>query len=322
MTIASGIENPGNHCFANASLQCLTHTPPLATYLLSGQHQNCPSKGSFCMMCELQYHIVDSFQNTGRVVSSHRILSQLKQICPSMTVGRQEDAHEFLVHVKSSLKQFSGESTLINQIFSGLLRSQVQCTRCFAKFDTYNEISDISLDISALPSVTCGLEMFVTPEFLDKDIYCCSICNENITARKCLTIEKAPIVLTLHLKLFSGCDGGKINKFIQYPLLLNLQPYMSFRKDPVLYSLYAVLVHEGFSCNSGHYNCYVKAPNGAWYLMNDSQVLASTEEHVLSQFAYMLFYLQQPSTSFKVRTAVAYCHNREREREGGREAEA
>lgn len=31
-------------------------------------------------------------------------------------------------------------------------------------------------------------------------------------------------------------------------------------------------MHSGFSCNSGHYYCYVRAPSGQWYCMNDSVV--------------------------------------------------
>lgn len=42
--------------------------------------------------------------------------------------------------------------------------------------------------------------------------------------------------------------------------------------DAVNYQLYGVLVHSGMSCNSGHYYCYIKAPNQTWYCMNDSHV--------------------------------------------------
>ena len=38
------------------------------------------------------------------------------------------------------------------------------------------------------------------------------------------------------------------------------------------YKLYAVLVHSGFSCHSGHYYCFVRNSNNFWYCMNDSVV--------------------------------------------------
>lgn len=46
-------------------------------------------------------------------------------------------------------------------------------------------------------------------------------------------------------------------------MLLDVRPYLSVpRGDPVLYSLYAVLVHSGHSCHAGHYYCYVKVSPG------------------------------------------------------------
>lgn len=44
-----------------------------------------------------------------------------------------------------------------------------------------------------------------------------------------------------------------------YPEFLNIRPYMSQSSgEPVVYGLYAVLVHSGYSCHAGHYYCYVK----------------------------------------------------------------
>ena len=39
-----------------------------------------------------------------------------------------------------------------------------------------------------------------------------------------------------------------------------------------MYSLYAVLVHEGHSVHSGHYVCYVRAANGMWHVCDDGRV--------------------------------------------------
>ena len=40
----------------------------------------------------------------------------------------------------------------------------------------------------------------------------------------------------------------------------------------VKYMLYAVVVHQGDSTNSGHYFCYVRATSGIWYCCNDELV--------------------------------------------------
>uniref|UniRef100_A0A8D0FDX4 Ubiquitin carboxyl-terminal hydrolase 36 n=1 Tax=Strix occidentalis caurina TaxID=311401 RepID=A0A8D0FDX4_STROC len=92
---------------------------------------------------------------------------------------------------------------------------------------------------------------------------------------------------------------------------LDIRPYMSEKGDPVMYSLYAVLVHAGYSCHAGHYYCYVKvspgrgprhsltpfpllpqASNGQWYQMNDDVVRSTNIKVVLNQQAYMLFYVR------------------------------
>ncbi|XP_042657559.1 ubiquitin carboxyl-terminal hydrolase 42-like [Tyto alba] len=48
-------------------------------------------------------------------------------------------------------------------------------------------------------------------------------------------------------------------KVAEYPEYLDLHPYMSQTTgELLLYSLYAVLVHSGDSCQEGHYYCYTK----------------------------------------------------------------
>ena len=37
--VGPGLVNLGNTCFLNSVIQCLTYTPPLANYLLSGEHK-------------------------------------------------------------------------------------------------------------------------------------------------------------------------------------------------------------------------------------------------------------------------------------------
>lgn len=39
-----------------------------------------------------------------------------------------------------------------------------------------------------------------------------------------------------------------------------------------MYNLYALIVHHGRSVSSGHYIAYVKAPNGYWWLCDDTNL--------------------------------------------------
>ncbi|XP_074973592.1 germ cell-less protein-like 1 [Phalacrocorax aristotelis] len=114
-----------------------------------------------------------------------------------------------------------------------------------------------------------------------------------VAASKRFTIHRAPMVLTVCLKRFDDFTGGKISKVVEYPEYLDLRPYMSHAAgEPLLYSLYAVLVHRGRSCYNGHYFCYTKASSGMWYKMDDESVDRCGIDTVLRQQAYLLFYIR------------------------------
>ncbi|KAK1343590.1 hypothetical protein QTO34_016370, partial [Cnephaeus nilssonii] len=115
-------------------------------------------------------------------------------------------------------------------------------------------------------------------------------CKKMVPASKRFTIHRSSNVLTLSLKRFANFTGGKIAKDVKYPEYLDIRPYMSQPNgEPIIYVLYAVLVHTGFNCHAGHYFCYIKASNGLWYQMNDSIVSTSDIRSVLSQQAYVSF---------------------------------
>ncbi|KFV09210.1 Ubiquitin carboxyl-terminal hydrolase 42, partial [Pterocles gutturalis] len=286
----AGLYNLYNTCFLNSILQCLTYTPPLANYLLSREHsQTCCQQG-FCMMCVLEAHVNEALNSSGTAIWPTAVLSALRWIGAHFQLGRQEDAHEFL---RCTVDAISYEApTVVHQIFGGELRSRVTCFSCKAVSDTYEPFLDILLDIKAGSSVTGALEDFVRPEQLDgKNGYRCSKCGELATASKRLTIYRSSNVLTVCLKRFDAFSGTKINKVVEYPEHLDLGAYMSeASEERPLYSLYAVLVHEGSGCQAGHYYCFVKAGDGQWYQMNDDSVRLCDIKTVLCQCAYLLFY--------------------------------
>ncbi|XP_074783300.1 ubiquitin carboxyl-terminal hydrolase 17-like protein 6 [Athene noctua] len=301
----AGLHNLGNTCFLNSVLQCLTYTPPLANYLLSREHsQSCRWQG-FCVMCSMEEHVHKVLHSSGSAIEPYAIISVLRRIGEHFEPGMREDAHEFLRCTVDAMQRdclsnldFASQSdTVVHQIFGGFLRSRVTCWSCSAVSDSYETFLDIPLDIEAASSVTAALKDFVKPEKLGgTNCYKCSRCKEMVTASKRFTVQRAPKVLTLCLKRFDIFTGRKISKVVEYPESLDLRPYMSETGgEPLLYSLYAVLVHGGDGCHTGHYHCYAKASDGLWYMMDDTFVGGCDIETVLSRQAYLLFYVRNSS---------------------------
>ncbi|XP_007951469.2 ubiquitin carboxyl-terminal hydrolase 17-like protein 6 [Orycteropus afer afer] len=298
--VGAGLLNLGNTCYMNAALQCLTYTPPLANVMLSWeQSPSCGPQG-LCMLCAMQDHISRALHHPGHVLQPSAAL------VGDFHRHQQEDAHEFLMSTLDAMHRAclrghgpfhscSKDTTLIRQIFGGYWRSRVQCLRCQRVSDTFDPYLDITLDIQAAESVSQALEQLVTTEELDGDnSYHCGICHRKVPASKKLTLHTCPEVLILVLKRFSDMTGDKNAKHVNYPESLDLSRCISGQATgAAVYRLYAVLVHVGLTCHTGHYLSYVKTGNGKWYKMDDAKLVACDMTSALNQQAYVLFYIQQ-----------------------------
>ncbi|GJP38667.1 hypothetical protein CLOM_g23091 [Closterium sp. NIES-68] len=226
-------------------------------------------------------------------------------------------------------------NTFVHRTFGGYLCSQVQCTVCGYCSRTYDPFLDLSLEIVRADSVTKALHRFTSEEALDgANKYKCSKCRKKVRALKSFAVEEAPPILTVHLKRFAAFTGRKLDKHVAFDPSLDLSPFMTAPSPSPSsphstagcssssitntsasasgggskssrgssssgrggkYSLYGVLVHAGWSTNSGHYYCYVRGPSGTWSSMDDSRVQQVSEKTVLQQRAYLLFYVREPT---------------------------
>eukprot|EP00262_Sarcandra_glabra_P006204 TRINITY_DN18333_c0_g1_i1.p1 TRINITY_DN18333_c0_g1~~TRINITY_DN18333_c0_g1_i1.p1 ORF type:complete len:556 (-),score=65.39 TRINITY_DN18333_c0_g1_i1:191-1759(-) len=318
-----GLLNCGNSCYANAVLQCLTCTKPLTVYLLRRSHsRNCRARG-WCLMCELEQHVL-ILREGGGPLSPSRILSHMGNIGCRMGGGNQEDAHEFLRLLVTSmqsicLEELGGEkkvdsrlheTTFVQQIFGGRIRSKVQCLRCRHESERYENIMDLTLEILGwVESLEDALTQFTAPEDLDgENMYRCGRCATYVKARKQLSIHEAPNILTIVLKRFQTGKYGKINKCITFPDMLDMIPFMTGTGDtPPLYMLYAVVVHlDTLNASfSGHYVSYVKDLQGSWFRIDDTEVQPVSLSQVMSEGAYILFYLRSFPRPPRVHTGKA-----------------
>lgn len=130
-------------------------------------------------------------------------------------------------------------------------------------------ITDILLSESS--SIQSCLSKFTSKEVLSDKLHCekCSKKNSTKTYTKSMKqylICELPAILTIHLKRFQqhGMRLEKLNKHVNFPLILDMSPYTSTQavnkstSHKILYSLYGVVEHSG-KLNSGHYVAYVKA---------------------------------------------------------------
>ncbi|CAL9115111.1 unnamed protein product [Musa acuminata var. zebrina] len=303
-----GLLNCGNSCYANAVLQCLTGTKPLMVYLLQRSHSRTCCVKEWCLMCELEQH-VSMLKEGGGPLSASKILLNMRNIGCRMGGGNQEDAHEFLRLLVMSMQSvclegLGGEkevdprlqdTTLIQQIFGGRLKSKVKCLRCHLESERYESIMDLTLEIHGrVESLEDALTQFTAPEDLDgENMYRCGRCLAYVKARKQLSLHEVPNILTIVLKRFQTGKYGKINKCVTFPEMLDMIPFVTGTADnPPLYLLYAVVVHVDTlnASFSGHYISYVKDLEGTWFRIDDSEVQAVPPNQVMSEGAYMLFY--------------------------------
>lgn len=237
------------------------------------------------------------------------ITNRLHNICKHLTLGRQEDAHEFLRYLIEQMEkaylnrhkgmpwfkdldQYSKETTPLNQILGGYLRSTVTCLSCKHESITFQHFEDLSLDISRVSTLNEALGGYFARENLEECGYKCESCKKKVSATKRFTLERAPAVLCIQLKRFNVM-GGKLGKPIQISQGLDLQKHLAKSSDlnqSCTYKLVSLVTHLGGSASGGHYTAIGLAPNGNYYHFDDSCVNPISTESVLRTNAYVLFY--------------------------------
>jgi ubiquitin C-terminal hydrolase len=249
-----GFTNLGNTCFLNSILQCLGYLPPLCQSLIAisdmkkKQPKNNGMKAKLnqgqritLSLCNF-FHKVHGFPGSSTHDGSIAPQAIVKAL-PSLGSignrngykfwpGRQEDAHEFLVHLLDAMhngelraaginQHSSGwrdrlpvnrldETTFIHRIFGGYFRSQVRCKACGYCSNTYDPFLDLSLEVSkkSSNSIMQSISEFTKRETLDSDNqWKCSGCKKYVCPTKQLTVFRPPLSLCIQLKRFTF-DGG------------------------------------------------------------------------------------------------------------------
>ncbi|XP_046868131.1 ubiquitin carboxyl-terminal hydrolase 36 isoform X1 [Drosophila willistoni] len=328
--IGAGMINVGNTCYLNSTLQALFHIPALANWLNSEQShlENCNiggesgggggggggNNGGFCIICAMA-KTLQSTQSNASAIRPYHIYSKLKQICKHMVIGRQEDAHEFLRFLVEAMEkaylmryrnykeldQLVKETTPLNQIFGGYLRSEVRCLSCNHVSITFQHFQDLLLDIRKSDTLDEAFDGYFSRERLEDMGYKCEGCKKKVSATKQFSLQRAPITLCIQLKRFSMI-GNKLTKQISFKPRIDLSRFAARSPTaqgqlPLTYRLVSLVTHLGVSQHCGHYTAIGLTESGSYYNFDDSYVRPIAMQSVCSTNSYIMFYeldLNQP----------------------------
>lgn len=249
--------------------------------------------------------LLTSQQQNSQPFRPYFVYTKLKSVCKHLVLGHQEDAHEFLRYLmeamekaylarftkSSQLDQYSQETTPINQILGGYLKTSVRCLACNHVSVTFQHFEDLLLDIRKANTVEEALDLYFARERLEDMGYKCESCKKKVSATKQYSLERAPISLCIQLKRFS-IMGNKLNKHIAIRQHLNLSKYASRRHggETLNYRLVSMITHLGASQNCGHYTAIGYTGSGSYYQFDDTYVRGIPLQSVLNTNAYIMFY--------------------------------
>lgn len=194
--VGVGMMNVGNTCYLNSTLQALFHVSSMANWLMSdsAHMERCESTDSGCIICAMAKTLQAS-QNSQSAIRPYFVYSKLKSICKHLVMGRQEDAHEFLRYLVEAMEksylqrfrnykeldQYSKETTPLNQILGGYLKTSVKCLSCQHVSVTFQHFQDLLLDIRKADTINEALEGYFARERLEDMGYKCEACKKKVS---------------------------------------------------------------------------------------------------------------------------------------------
>ncbi|XP_049705819.1 ubiquitin carboxyl-terminal hydrolase 35 isoform X2 [Helicoverpa armigera] len=209
--------------------------------------------------------------------------------------------------IRMAESTFLRRDSFIDSMFGGVLLTRVECTVCHSSSLSRDVFRDLQL---AFPEKLDGwqhnvqslLEYYCSKESLTgENRYRCRDCGVLRDAERSVLIETTPKYLILILKNFKT----SFNRFdpklqVQTKLMHSMYhnhnitlPTVRSQTVHASYSLYAAVIHDGTTLDSGHYYTLAK-DNGQWHIYNDDTVTTSDEAELnglnRSSTPYILFY--------------------------------
>ena len=146
------------------------------------------------------------------------------------------------------------------------------------------------------------LDLFISEEKIEENIYYCSKCKKRNKFSKKMDLFKEPYYLIIHLNRYkmnrtmkdipflnNKFNNIKNDCFIDFPIQnLDLTEYFIGNDQKKKYNLIGVINHYGESFN-GHYTAYCLNRNN-WFCFDDENITEINKNSIVSDSAFILFY--------------------------------
>lgn len=206
-----GLINPRVICFMICVLQTLLSIPELNYFFLTRLYLGNPKNKKVFPKCNAFHHFIKTYLM--RKKDSISIPKQLLIICIELLGGmRMHDSQEFLVcflqalqeELNSDIKYVIPEkasmeqrwiiyrkinNSFIDSVFSGLMRSTVECKNCHHKSQTFDPFIDLSVSINKYSNLDKCLKQFFENEKIDCE-YKCDNCKNQVRVSNYHNITK------------------------------------------------------------------------------------------------------------------------------------
>lgn len=243
-----GLQNLGNTCFLNSSLQCLSNTIPLTDYFLGYDYRKEINKANFLgtggkLATAYAELMKEMWLGRDKVLKPNKFKHQLSTFAPQFSGAHQHDAQELLAFLLDGIhedlnrvrkkpyiedKDCDGTNdgkdaveawknylrrnkSLVVDIFQGQFRNTCTCRQCGHRNIRFEPFMYLSLPISdSCRTLQDCLELYLQTDVLDGvNQWYCEKCKEHVDATRKIDIWILPPILIIHLKRFKYDDYGQ-----------------------------------------------------------------------------------------------------------------
>lgn len=288
MTGYVGLKNQGATCYMNSLFQSLycTNYFRKVVYQIPTENDE-PTKSVALALQRVFYNLQyqDSPVGTTELTKSFG--------WDSLEAFNQHDVQEFnrvlQENLESKMKNTPADGA-ITKLFLGKMKSYIKCINVDYESSRVEDYYDIQLNVKGCKNLEESFKEYIAEETLEGDNKYMAEGFGLQDAKKGVIFESFPPVLHLQLKRFEfDMMRGmtvKINDRHEFPLEIDLEPYLSPAADkslPHKYVLQGVLVHSG-DLSGGHYFAFVRPTKDAtWLKFDDDRVTPATLKDVLEE---------------------------------------